>query len=230
MPSNETATRPRFQLRPKRLLSNRAFSLSSAAVNAAGLSVWCARLPGLSRAGGGRAGGCPIDKQVCYSVDFPPSAASSPSPTYCFSAMSVHVSRPQAYSVLRFRWCCGSSRASPSSLQRDHGQGGALGRHPGRARLARPPIAPPVTSAQRLSAIAGPVIARLCSSYTGPFSFLLIRSYSDLFGGPELHRLTLNTSSESAFGFQSHPRPRYVLDCNFTAGPVGSSPSMRLPS
>ncbi|KAJ1219170.1 hypothetical protein NDU88_006741 [Pleurodeles waltl] len=46
--------------------------------------------------GSGGAGG-PIDKQVCYSLNFLPSA----SPTHCFSAMSVHVSHSQAYSVLR---------------------------------------------------------------------------------------------------------------------------------
>ncbi|KAJ1178015.1 hypothetical protein NDU88_003265 [Pleurodeles waltl] len=107
---------------------------------------------------------------------------------------------------------------------------GLPGRHTGRARPVRPPIAPPVTSPQRLSAVAGTIIARLCSSSTGPFSFLLIRSYSDLIGGPGLHRLILDTSPESAFGFQLCYRPRYVSDFNFTAGPVGSSPSMRPPS
>ncbi|KAJ1130320.1 hypothetical protein NDU88_008673 [Pleurodeles waltl] len=102
---------------------------------------------------------------------------------------------------------------------------GQPGQHTGRT-----PIAPLVTSAQHPSAVAGLVTTRLCASYTGPFIFLLIRSYSDLVGGPGLHRLTLDTSPGLAFGFQPFPRPRYASGFNFTSGPVGSPSSMRPPS
>ncbi|KAJ1214495.1 hypothetical protein NDU88_002113 [Pleurodeles waltl] len=104
----------------------------------------------------------------------------------------------------------------------------------GLAHLACPAIpalvVPLVTYAQRPSAVAGLVTARLCASNTGLFIFLLIRSYSDLIGGPGLHRLTRNTSPGSAFGLQPCPRPRYASYFNFTAGPVGSPSSMRPPS
>ncbi|KAJ1155591.1 hypothetical protein NDU88_008320 [Pleurodeles waltl] len=233
MSSIEIATRPRFQTSPKRLLSNRVFSLSSVAVCAEGLSVWCARLPGLSRAGGeGRRW---PDRQA--GLLFGRFSALGHILAHPHSRLFCHVnpcaSSPGLFCSphpLVLRVLPRAAARSPARPQAGRGPG-LPGRHTGRARPVRPPmIAPPVTYTQRLSAIAGPVIARLCSSSTGPFSFLLIRSCSDLIGGPGLHHLTLDTSPESALGFQPCPRLRYVSDFNFTAGPVGSSLSMRPPS